>query len=89
MLRLQRFNYSLSISPKVSYGAICCFELAIYELQMWRSFTDKTDLKVRQEELMKRGLPKIKPIPGVNKTIIVASGKGGVGKSTTAGRNMV
>ncbi|XP_045144167.1 iron-sulfur protein NUBPL isoform X2 [Echinops telfairi] len=33
---------------------------------------------------MSRGLPKQKPIEGVNQVIVVASGKGGVGKSTTA-----
>ncbi|XP_041374906.1 iron-sulfur protein NUBPL-like isoform X2 [Gigantopelta aegis] len=33
---------------------------------------------------MARGLPKRKPIPGVKNIIVVASGKGGVGKSTTA-----
>jgi len=41
-------------------------------------------LKARQEELMKRGLPKRRSIPGVNHTILVSSGKGGVGKSTIA-----
>jgi broad-specificity NMP kinase len=34
---------------------------------------------------MARGLPKQKPITGVKQIILVASGKGGVGKSTTAG----
>ena len=34
--------------------------------------------------MMKRGLPKKKPIPNVDNTIVVASGKGGVGKSTIA-----
>lgn len=34
---------------------------------------------------MARGLPKKLPIAGVEKVIVVASGKGGVGKSTTAG----
>ncbi|XP_067223410.1 iron-sulfur protein NUBPL isoform X2 [Chanodichthys erythropterus] len=33
---------------------------------------------------MARGLPKQKPIAGVKEVIVVASGKGGVGKSTTA-----
>lgn len=33
---------------------------------------------------MARGLPKQKPIPGVKQILLVASGKGGVGKSTTA-----
>jgi len=33
---------------------------------------------------MKRGLPKRKAIDGVRNVIVVASGKGGVGKSTTA-----
>ncbi|XP_058018215.1 iron-sulfur protein NUBPL isoform X2 [Ahaetulla prasina] len=33
---------------------------------------------------MARGLPKQKPIEGVKQVLLVASGKGGVGKSTTA-----
>ncbi|XP_061531396.1 iron-sulfur protein NUBPL isoform X5 [Phycodurus eques] len=33
---------------------------------------------------MARGLPKQKPIAGVRQVLVVASGKGGVGKSTTA-----
>lgn len=33
---------------------------------------------------MQRGLPKKAPLPGVSHTIVVASGKGGVGKSTVA-----
>lgn len=33
-----------------------------------------------------RGLPKKMPIAGVKKVVVVASGKGGVGKSTTAGK---
>ena len=38
-----------------------------------------------QKERMMKGLPKKLPLPGVDKIIVVASGKGGVGKSTTAG----
>ena len=41
-------------------------------------------LRNRQEALMKRGLPKRKVIEGVGSVVVVASGKGGVGKSTTA-----
>ncbi|KAG9480972.1 hypothetical protein GDO78_010303 [Eleutherodactylus coqui] len=44
----------------------------------------KEKLKNRQAELMSRGLPKQKPLPGVKHVLVVASGKGGVGKSTTA-----
>jgi len=35
-------------------------------------------------ERMRQGLPKKLPIAGVKQIILVASGKGGVGKSTTA-----
>jgi len=35
--------------------------------------------------VMQRGLPKKFPVAGVKQVIVVASGKGGVGKSTTAG----
>ncbi|KAL1790491.1 hypothetical protein HispidOSU_017806 [Sigmodon hispidus] len=41
-------------------------------------------LKQRRTQIMSRGLPKQKPIEGVRQVIVVASGKGGVGKSTTA-----
>ena len=35
---------------------------------------------------MARGLPKRKSIHGVKHVVVIASGKGGVGKSTTAGQ---
>uniref|UniRef100_A0A8C5H2H3 Iron-sulfur cluster transfer protein NUBPL n=1 Tax=Gouania willdenowi TaxID=441366 RepID=A0A8C5H2H3_GOUWI len=45
---------------------------------------DTAVLKERQRQLMSKSLPKQKPIQGVKQVIVVASGKGGVGKSTTA-----
>lgn len=42
------------------------------------------ELTEKQREMMARNLPKQKPIPGVKQILIVASGKGGVGKSTTS-----
>ena len=33
-----------------------------------------------------RGLPRKWPIAGVNRVVVIASGKGGVGKSTLAGK---
>ncbi|XP_069938456.1 iron-sulfur cluster transfer protein NUBPL isoform X1 [Cherax quadricarinatus] len=44
----------------------------------------KNKLAGHQRELMKRGLPKRSNISNVENIIVVASGKGGVGKSTTA-----
>ncbi|XP_075282793.1 iron-sulfur cluster transfer protein NUBPL isoform X2 [Opisthocomus hoazin] len=41
-------------------------------------------LRDRRARIMSRGLPKQKPIEGVEQVVVVASGKGGVGKSTTA-----
>ncbi|MBZ3888035.1 Iron-sulfur protein NUBPL [Sciurus carolinensis] len=48
------------------------------------SGADREILKQRRTQIMSRGLPKQKPIEGVKQVIVVASGKGGVGKSTTA-----
>ncbi|XP_044259881.1 iron-sulfur protein NUBPL [Tribolium madens] len=42
------------------------------------------DLKQHQEKVMSKGLPVKKPIEGVKHTILISSGKGGVGKSTTS-----
>jgi ATP-binding protein involved in chromosome partitioning len=47
---------------------------------MLQRFSSK--LNDRQTELMRKGLPKKQSLPGVQDIIIVASGKGGVGKST-------
>ncbi|XP_060526987.1 iron-sulfur protein NUBPL [Cylas formicarius] len=41
-------------------------------------------LKSHQKDLMSRGLPHKKPIIGVKQIVLISSGKGGVGKSTTA-----
>ncbi|XP_072554986.1 iron-sulfur cluster transfer protein NUBPL isoform X6 [Paramormyrops kingsleyae] len=45
---------------------------------------DHSSVQERQRQHVARGLPKLKPVAGVKQTIVVASGKGGVGKSTTA-----
>lgn len=50
-----------------------------------RLYSSKDEaLKRHQQEMMKRGLPKKKPLEGVKNVILVSSGKGGVGKSTVA-----
>lgn len=44
----------------------------------------QNDVKSHQAQIMARGLPKKKEIKGVKHVLLVASGKGGVGKSTSA-----
>ncbi|KAI8437124.1 hypothetical protein MSG28_010474 [Choristoneura fumiferana] len=44
----------------------------------------KNELNEHRAKVMGRGLPEKKPLPGVKSIIVVASGKGGVGKTTTA-----
>lgn len=54
--------------------------------QVWNRGTSySTKPTTRQAEMMARGLPKQAPLPGVKDIVVVASGKGGVGKSTTSG----
>ncbi|XP_030377539.1 iron-sulfur protein NUBPL [Scaptodrosophila lebanonensis] len=48
----------------------------------YRSFATK--LTEHQTAMMARGLPKQAPLPGVRDIVVVASGKGGVGKTTVA-----
>ncbi|KAM9356152.1 iron-sulfur cluster transfer protein NUBPL isoform 2-T2 [Pholidichthys leucotaenia] len=54
------------------------------QVKRCKSSIDSKVLQERQRQHMARGLPKQKPITGVKQVIVVASGKGGVGKSTTA-----
>ncbi|XP_061674687.1 iron-sulfur protein NUBPL isoform X1 [Syngnathoides biaculeatus] len=51
----------------------------------WHRSADREALRERRRQQMARGLPEQKPIAGVRQVLVVASGKGGVGKSTTAG----
>ncbi|XP_026669725.1 iron-sulfur protein NUBPL isoform X2 [Ceratina calcarata] len=48
------------------------------------SLEREREMENKRKELMSRGLPKQKPLKGVKQIVVVASGKGGVGKSTTA-----
>ena len=43
------------------------------------------DTQQKREDKQRRGIPTKWPIAGVKHVVLVASGKGGVGKSTTAG----
>ncbi|XP_061038411.1 iron-sulfur protein NUBPL isoform X2 [Eubalaena glacialis] len=64
-----------------------CVPLGGSRVLVWgRQFSgaESETLKQRRTQIMSRGLPKQKPIDGVKQVIVVASGKGGVGKSTTA-----
>lgn len=53
-------------------------------LQLLRRLTTSADVEKAQ-----KGLPKKWPIAGVKHIIVVASGKGGVGKSTVAGTTLI
>ncbi|XP_038865697.1 iron-sulfur protein NUBPL isoform X1 [Salvelinus namaycush] len=55
-----------------------------YFIRFHKTSGSERSLQERQKQHMARGLPKQKPIAGVKQVIVVASGKGGVGKSTTA-----
>lgn len=57
----------------------------VFSVLSIRQKHDKNDLEEHKKKVMARGLPEKKPLPGVKSIILVASGKGGVGKTTTAG----
>ncbi|XP_030070356.1 iron-sulfur cluster transfer protein NUBPL isoform X1 [Microcaecilia unicolor] len=67
--------------------ALLQYHLNLCRVCSWRlksSSLQKDALLERQAQMMSRGLPKQKPILGVKQVVVVASGKGGVGKSTIA-----
>ncbi|XP_031177286.1 iron-sulfur protein NUBPL [Sander lucioperca] len=64
---------------EIKPGPACCVQF----IRCQRSMDSKA-LQERQKQQMAKGLPRQKPITGVKQVIVVASGKGGVGKSTTA-----
>lgn len=64
---------------KCSQVLLCAQARELYFNKHYSAIQD-----ARQRELMARGLPKRKAIPGVKQILVVASGKGGVGKSTVA-----
>ncbi|XP_036927942.1 iron-sulfur protein NUBPL [Acanthopagrus latus] len=70
---------ALRTRTEINLGPACCVQF----VRCQRSVDSKA-LQERQKQHMARGLPKQKPIAGVKQVIVVASGKGGVGKSTTA-----
>ncbi|XP_033497707.1 iron-sulfur cluster transfer protein NUBPL [Epinephelus lanceolatus] len=80
LLRISVNKHSvLRTGTEIKPGPACCVQFA----RCHRSVDSKT-LQERQKQQMAKGLPKQKPITGVKQVIVVASGKGGVGKSTTA-----
>lgn len=55
------------------------------KLQIWKNYSNGAEqLEKHRQQIMAKGLPKVKPITGVKNIFLIASGKGGVGKSTTA-----
>ncbi|KAM3957060.1 NUBP iron-sulfur cluster assembly factor, mitochondrial [Aphomia sociella] len=70
---IQRLNGSLL---NINHNLPCIYSI--------RLNNTKNDLNEHKAKVMARGLPEKKPLPGVKHIILVASGKGGVGKTTTA-----
>ncbi|KAK1893885.1 Iron-sulfur protein NUBPL [Dissostichus eleginoides] len=64
---------------EITPGPACCVQFTRCQRAV-----DSKALQERQKQQMAKGLPKQKPITGVKQVVVVASGKGGVGKSTTA-----
>ncbi|XP_076455021.1 iron-sulfur cluster transfer protein NUBPL-like [Babylonia areolata] len=74
-----------SIARLLSGGCKCSGDLSfVRKLSVQQKWTvDSSSITEHQRKLRARGLPKQRPIDGVENIICVASGKGGVGKSTT------
>ncbi|XP_061467582.1 iron-sulfur protein NUBPL isoform X2 [Rhineura floridana] len=57
---------------------------SVFSVRFRSSNANDDVLKEKRSRIMAKGLPKQKPIQGVKQVLVIASGKGGVGKSTTA-----
>ncbi|KAM9842021.1 iron-sulfur cluster transfer protein NUBPL isoform 2-T2 [Aulostomus maculatus] len=81
--RLLRLSVNKStvfgIEETIKVAPACCVQFIRCQ---WSA--DPKALQERQRQHMAKGLPKQRAITGVKQVIVVASGKGGVGKSTTA-----
>nr|XP_033808919.1 iron-sulfur protein NUBPL isoform X1 [Geotrypetes seraphini] len=72
---------------RVLRSAVFQYPFNLCRICSWRlksSSLQNDALMERQAQMMSRGLPKQKTILGVKQVVVVASGKGGVGKSTIA-----
>ncbi|KAG5857474.1 hypothetical protein ANANG_G00019840 [Anguilla anguilla] len=78
------FGNSANILSRVGLGDNGMTVLACPKHSARFKSSEAVDRKEKQRQHMARGLPKQKPVAGVKQVIVVASGKGGVGKSTTA-----
>ncbi|KAI4460148.1 iron-sulfur protein nubpl [Holotrichia oblita] len=78
----------MNVLKRIGLPTFINFRIAM-KLQLYSNQTlPRSELEKRQAQMMARSLPKLKPIPGVQNIILVSSGKGGVGKTTTAVENM-
>ncbi|KAJ8288765.1 hypothetical protein COCON_G00014240 [Conger conger] len=85
LLHMYKFTFgnSANILSRIGLGhngitVLACSKHAV------RFKSSEADRKEKQRQHMAKGLPKQKPVAGVKQVVVVASGKGGVGKSTTA-----
>ncbi|XP_034233538.1 iron-sulfur protein NUBPL [Thrips palmi] len=76
-----KFSMTLRSSVKVLQSK---FPTPNYAIHTFVAICQQNHMKTHQADIMARGLPKRKKIDGVKHILLVASGKGGVGKSTTA-----
>ncbi|XP_061531392.1 iron-sulfur protein NUBPL isoform X1 [Phycodurus eques] len=76
---MTKYANILQTGPQLTPASACRLQFS-----RWHRSADPEALRERQRQQMARGLPKQKPIAGVRQVLVVASGKGGVGKSTTA-----
>lgn len=68
--------------PKIFVGLFNMQSRFLRLSTRWLS-VDETETS-RRKHVMAKGLPKRRELPGVSNVVLIASGKGGVGKSTTA-----
>lgn len=86
MQTIKKFMNIICINKYVNKIYLCLPKIMLMNFNFLFQLRQYSFIRTKHQiDLLARGLPKQSKLNGVQQIIIIASGKGGVGKSTTSG----